>query len=79
MLLFDCLQSRVDGHLLLDPTADESYREDASAMLAMMPSANLVGPELCFGASIMSSSCLTNLAKPSACSISQILSTELHV
>lgn len=37
-----CAQSRVDGHLLLDPTIDEAYREDGSALLAMMPSANAV-------------------------------------
>ena len=37
-----CVQSRVDGHLLLDPTADEADREDASALLAMMPSSNEV-------------------------------------
>ncbi len=36
------LQSRVDGHLLLDPTIDEAYREDGSALVAMMPSANAV-------------------------------------
>lgn len=36
------LQSRVDGHLILDPTMDEAYREDGSALLAMMPSANAV-------------------------------------
>jgi len=32
----------VDGHLLLDPTIDEANREDGSALLAMMPSANAV-------------------------------------
>lgn len=36
------VQSRVDGTLLLDPSADEAYREDASALLAMMPSTDLV-------------------------------------
>ncbi|CAL8463888.1 g3423 [Coccomyxa elongata] len=37
-----CSVSRVDGHLLLDPTVDEACREDGSALLAMMPSANAV-------------------------------------
>lgn len=37
-------QSRVDGTLLLDPSADEAYREDASVLLAMMPSTDLVRP-----------------------------------
>lgn len=40
-------QSRVGGQLLLDPTADESYHEDGAVLLAMMPTANLVGSH-CF-------------------------------
>ena len=36
------LQSRVGGHLLLDPTSDETYHEDGMILMAMMPSANLV-------------------------------------
>ena len=34
----------MDGTLLLDPSADEAYREDASVLLAMMPSTDLVRP-----------------------------------
>ena len=41
-----CVQSRVEGQLLLDPTADESYREEASALLALMPSINEVKTSL---------------------------------
>ncbi|KAK9824136.1 hypothetical protein WJX72_008040 [[Myrmecia] bisecta] len=37
-----CSVSRVAGQLLLDPTADEAFREDGSVLLAMMPAANLV-------------------------------------
>ncbi len=29
-------QSKVDGHLLLDPTSDESFREDGSMLLATL-------------------------------------------
>lgn len=36
------LQSRVKGQLLLDPTSDESYHEDGTVLMAMMPTANLV-------------------------------------
>lgn len=36
------MQSRVEGHLLLDPTEDEAYREDGGLLLAYMPQANLV-------------------------------------
>lgn len=36
------LQSRVGGQLLLDPTSDESYHEDGTVLMAMMPTANLV-------------------------------------
>lgn len=38
------VQSRVQGHLLLDPTADEAYQEDGHLLLAYMPQANLVCP-----------------------------------
>ena len=34
------VQSRVEGHLLLDPTSEEAAREDAGVLLAMLPSAN---------------------------------------
>jgi len=37
------VQSRVEGHLLLDPTEDETYQEDGGLLLAYMPQANLVG------------------------------------
>lgn len=36
------LQSRMEGRLLLDPTADESYREEGGLLLALMPTANEV-------------------------------------
>ena len=36
------VQSRVEGHLLLDPTADEAYEEDGALLLAYMPQASLV-------------------------------------
>ena len=36
------LQSRVKGQLLLDPTSDETYHEDGTVLMAMMPTANLV-------------------------------------
>lgn len=41
-LVSACSVSRVGGQLLLDPTSDETYHEDAAVMMAMMPSANLV-------------------------------------
>ena len=37
------LQSRVDDSLLLDPTADEAFREEAGLLLALMPTSNEVG------------------------------------
>ena len=36
------VQSRVGGQLLLDPTSDEIYHEDAAVLMAFMPNANLV-------------------------------------
>ena len=36
------MQSRVEGQLLLDPTADEAYEEDGGLLLAYMPQASLV-------------------------------------
>jgi len=38
----DVPQSRVDDALLLDPTPEEAHRQQASALLAHMPLANLV-------------------------------------
>ena len=40
------MQSRVEGHLLLDSTENEAYREDGGLLLAYMPQANLVGHKL---------------------------------
>lgn len=40
--ILQLLQSRVGGQLLLDPTSDETYREDGMVLMAMMPTANLV-------------------------------------
>ena len=37
-----CLQSRVEGGLLLDPSADETHREDGGLLLALMPTCNEV-------------------------------------
>ncbi|CAL5218402.1 g77 [Coccomyxa viridis] len=42
-LVSACRVSRVEGHLLLDPTENEAYREDGGLLLAYMPQANLVG------------------------------------
>lgn len=36
------MQSRIGGQLLLDPTVDESYREDGGCLLALMPTQNKV-------------------------------------
>ena len=45
---YECdMQSRVDGHLLLDPTSDESYRGDAGCTVAMLPASNKVVHNLC--------------------------------
>lgn len=41
-LPFGTLQSRVKGQLLLDPTSEESYHEDGTVLMAMMPTASLV-------------------------------------
>ncbi|KAK9827611.1 hypothetical protein WJX81_005970 [Elliptochloris bilobata] len=41
-LVSACNVSRVDGQLLLDPSAGEARRQDGSAMMAMMPATNLV-------------------------------------
>ena len=37
-------QCRVEGALLLDPSADEVAREEAGLLLALMPTCNEVGP-----------------------------------
>lgn len=36
------VQNKVGGVLLLDPTDDEAYRQEASAMMAHMPLSNMV-------------------------------------
>lgn len=64
------MQSRVDGHLLLDPTDDEAYQEDGGLLLAYMPQASLVSPALSrlqhqpilYDASVL---CFTAAADPS--------------
>lgn len=40
------VQSRVEGSLLLDPSADEAHREDAGLLLAFMPTCNEVRPRV---------------------------------
>ena len=48
------VQSRVEGHLLLDPTADEAYEEDGGLLLAYMPQASLVSlSHMQIGASLL--------------------------
>ncbi|KAL3153408.1 hypothetical protein ABBQ38_011746 [Trebouxia sp. C0009 RCD-2024] len=41
-LVSACSVSRVKGQLLLDPTSEESYHEDGTVLMAMMPTASLV-------------------------------------
>jgi exosome complex component MTR3 len=72
LLRFTCppLQSRVDGSLLLDPTADEAFREEAGLLLALMPTSNevgLLGRQLGVGSSAANGCCqaLVLLGQPS--------------
>lgn len=58
------MQSRVEGHLLLDPTEDEAYQEDGGLLLAYMPQASLVGcPNLQGAHMVLASSVLASLTQ----------------
>ena len=52
------LQSRVDAQLLLDPSAEESSREDGSLLLALMPTRNMVGCVLPAAACVLQELCV---------------------